>query len=239
MAAEWLGAAIQGAGSLLGGLFGSSAQAQQNQANRVFASGEADKAYQRNAYQAKVHREWQTHMSNTAYQRATADMKLAGINPMLAYMQGGASAGGGSPASTSQANTPQQFDTGRTQQQAIENMVSSGIEVYKKSKEAKVAGATKDKITAEKKKTDLETQILEITKGSVKAQADLVEAKAKRDKSTLVADKIKENPLSIFEWFTNKLGEDMVKQKKIKDRDEKYIPIKHGSPPLHIKRPKY
>ena len=52
-----------------------------------------------NSAEAAKLREWQEYMSNTAYQRAVRDMKLAGINPILAYTQGGAATGTGMAAS--------------------------------------------------------------------------------------------------------------------------------------------
>lgn len=52
-----------------------------------------------NAGQAARQMEFQGGMSNTAYQRGVQDMKAAGLNPMLAYSQGGASSPGGSQAS--------------------------------------------------------------------------------------------------------------------------------------------
>lgn len=40
---------------------------------------------------AKENRDWMERMSNTAYARAMTDMRKAGLNPLLAYQQGGAS----------------------------------------------------------------------------------------------------------------------------------------------------
>lgn len=55
-----------------------------------------------NSAQSAEQRGWTKMMSDTQYQRAIADMKAAGLNPMLAYQHGGSGSGTGSTASSSQ-----------------------------------------------------------------------------------------------------------------------------------------
>lgn len=51
-----------------------------------------------NAQQAQNQMDFQEEQTSSSYQRGVEDMKKAGLNPMLAYSQGGAASGGGAQA---------------------------------------------------------------------------------------------------------------------------------------------
>lgn len=74
-------------------------EAEQAELNRSFQQSSAREAMAFEASQAAESRAWQEQMSNTAYQRAVADLKEAGLNPALAYQQGGAATTSGATAS--------------------------------------------------------------------------------------------------------------------------------------------
>lgn len=102
---------IGGLISAIGGLAGTGLSWSSMRVNQDFNREEAEKARQFSheeaalnrdfeAAQAEIQRQWQTDMSNSAYQRSMADMEAAGINPNILSQ-------GALGASTGNASTPQ------------------------------------------------------------------------------------------------------------------------------------
>lgn len=107
----------------------------QKQYDNIIAANFAATANDFERREAELNRKFQERMSNTSYQRAVNDLKKAGLNPALAYSQGGNSAPSGSTASSMNVS-PSNADYGTGKQSvelaetiitALLNVVSFGI----------------------------------------------------------------------------------------------------------------
>lgn len=90
-----LGGLISGGASLLGGFFNSQTSSQNNQAN-IQMQRETNEM---NVEEAQKNRDFQQYNSNTAYVRASQDMRNAGLNPAMMF-------GSGSAASSPSGSVP-------------------------------------------------------------------------------------------------------------------------------------
>lgn len=81
----WLAPLVAAGAGLIGGERSNKINQREAEKNRNWQTREADK-----------NRSFQERMRNTEWQAAVADMHAAGINPAVAYSQGGAAAPGGS-----------------------------------------------------------------------------------------------------------------------------------------------
>uniref|UniRef100_UPI004048AE69 hypothetical protein n=1 Tax=Mariniflexile sp. TaxID=1979402 RepID=UPI004048AE69 len=129
------------AGAAIGGLLGLSGQEEANDSNREIA--ERNSAF--NAGQAALNRDFQRDMSNTSYQRAVVDMKAAGLNPMLAYSQGGASTPSGSSANA-------------VQPPAMQNARAAGVNSALATMQAQQVRTQIDNTAAQTRNLDADTE---------------------------------------------------------------------------------
>lgn len=113
---------------------------------------------------------FQERMSGTAYQRAVQDMQAAGLNPMLAYSQGGASAPVGSMPQVQNVAAA----AVNSAQQAM-GMMSAVQQMRQSQALTEKTAAETNKIRAETQEARLYTSALEARIRQAGARADLDE----------------------------------------------------------------
>lgn len=96
-----------------------------------------------NAQLAREQMSFQANMSGTSYQRAVADMMAAGLNPMLAYSQGGASTPTGQTAVMQNALGAGATSGAQGYQLAL-NAAQNVADIELKREQAGAAGAQED-----------------------------------------------------------------------------------------------
>lgn len=200
-----------GAGAALGGvplvssLFESGVNAysqhQTNKTNKQIA----EDANAASAKQADAQMEFQERMSNTSYQRGMEDMKKAGLNPILAYSQGGASAPSGAQGTVQTAKMEPIKMSGLSSSalsaaQMAQQQKRDDSQIDLQKQQTLSTAASTQKQLAETDKTHVQTRNeIEAAKrqaeihGKTSTARDLHEQEAMWDKKMLEYNKINQN----------------------------------------------
>ena len=155
--------------SIVGGVLGFLGQQQTNQKNWDIAQA----ANAASAEQAARQMAFQERMRSTQYQAAVDDMKSAGLNPMLAYSQGGAGTPSGAMGQVSTATMKNALGAGVTGYQQM-SMNEADIDLKKATTTGTNATTLKTEADTIKTAADI-GYVLENTKLNTQTQRNLEE----------------------------------------------------------------
>lgn len=207
---EWLdalGPVASGFGAAFGAIQSAGAQRETNAMNRELAQ-------QQMAFQER--------MSSTSYQRGVKDMKAAGINPMLAFSQGGASSPQGASA---QMVAP---DEGAAVREAVANSINSAMEMgrYKRDMEVgktQVALNAANTLAAEESANLSKQSALKVAKDREAVEAGLPAVRAESASRAKVAQREAGKDSDVTFW-TKQLGPALGAVTSAFERAKKSVP---------------
>ena len=155
---EWLPVAAEFVGNILG----NESNEDINSAQMAFNREEAQKTRDFNSAEAEKSRKWQEEMSNSQYQRSVSDMTAAGLNPMLAYMKGGAGTPSGATASGGSASAG-----------SLNRMNNVFDGISNSAATARLINAQVQKAEAEAENVQADTAVKLATEPNVRADTDV------------------------------------------------------------------